>query len=146
MTLVPEPSRSGLGPHRSLGELALAGTVVGYIETQFGVDSGTTTLFLVDVRARRLLRSLDAGHYVDAGLISSDAITDFVLTPRGSVAWISERTEHGVLSQRAVHVAAPKGNPVSLDEGTTIDPRSLTLSQGTLAWSDGGAPRTASMP
>jgi hypothetical protein len=144
MTLLPAPSSPG--PHRSVGQFRVAGAIVGYIESQFGVDSGSTTLRVADVASRRVLRRIPTGHYVDAGLIFREGATDLLVTARGTVAWISARSARGAQSQLAVHVAAGSGPQRVLDEGPEIDGRSLSLSRGTLSWTDAGRRRSATMP
>ncbi len=146
MTLPTKPAPCCHGLRGSVGSFELAGPIVGYIETRFGVDSGSTKLVLVDVDSRRLLRSIDGGSYVDAGLILSERIASFVLDSRGSLAWIESRSEHREPAQLSVHVAAPHRPPETLEEGPSIDPHSLRLSHGRLSWSHGGVERTVSVP
>ncbi len=149
LTLLPARSQLHFPRHHSIGQFVLAGNVVGYIETQFGVDSGTTALIVVDAASRRTLHEIAAGHYVDGGLVFSEAVTDFVVSARGSVAWITERKKGGMKGppeERTVRVVGPAGIATIADEGITIDPVSLKLSGHTLSWSDGGAERTTSMP
>jgi hypothetical protein len=146
MTLESGPSRRFPGLHRSVGDFELAGSIVGYIETQFGVDSGTTQLVVADVASRRILRSIKGGQYIDAGIISSQGVRRFVLTPRGAVAWVTTTSRSRRLQGVTVYAAPPAGRAVVLDEGLAIDPASLRLSGSTLSWTDGGATRTARMP
>jgi hypothetical protein len=144
MTLLPPNPQ--IHAHRSLGAFQLAGAVVGYIATQFGVDSGTTTLVVVDVASRRVLRSLEAGHYVDAGFILAEGVQQFLVSPRGSLAWISYRSEHRAPKEYAVHAAAPEQPPRVLDEGRDIGGSSLALAGGTLSWRHGADERSAPLP
>jgi hypothetical protein len=146
MTLLGPPSGCCRGMRRSVAQFKLAGEVLGYVETQFGVDSGTTSLDVVDVASRRVLHSIAAGHYVDAGLIFSEGVSDFLVTARGSVAWIVARSEGRGASTLSVHAAARTGAPAVLDQGSDIGPRSLSLSGGVLSWSRGGTRRSAPMP
>jgi len=141
--LAPEPH---VPLHRSLGRFALAGRIVAFLETQFGVDSGTSTLVVVDVGARRVLRAVAAGWYADAGILDRRSVTRFVLTPRGSIAWISEQTRHEQLVEAAVYAAGREGSVRLLESGADIDPNVLRLSGATLSWSRAGSPRTATMP
>jgi hypothetical protein len=146
MTLLAKPAPCCHGLRGSVGSFELAGPVVGYIETQFGVDSGSSRLMLVDLSSHRVLRSIDGGSYVDAGLILSERIASFVLDSHGSLAWIASRSEHRQPVQLSVHVAVPQQVPKTLDEGPSVDPHSLRLSQGRLSWSHEGATRTVSIP
>jgi hypothetical protein len=143
VTLLPKHS---LSPHVSVGQFVLAGDFVGYTETQFGVDSGSSTLIVVDVASRRTAHEISAGHYVDAGLLFSERVTDFVVSNRGSLAWITVRRSSLVEEERTVQVVGPTGTTTIADSNTTIDPTSLRLADHTLSWSDGGAQRTAPMP
>jgi hypothetical protein len=144
MTLLAEPHGGGL--HRSLGRFEVAGHMVAFLETQFGVDSGTIALVVADIGARRILRSVQAGSYVDAGILARRSVTRFLLTARGSIAWISEYAQHEHLVEVAVRAAPPHGAPVLLDSGPDIDPNVLRLSGSMLSWSRAGSERTAAMP
>lgn len=148
MTLL-SGSRRHFGLHHSVGQFVLAGDFVGYIETQFGVDSGTTTLIVLDVASKRTLHEIVAGHYVDAGFVFSEEVTDFVVSDRGSVAWITQRGRRGPRGspeERTVQVIGPTGMATVADTSTTIDPTSLRLYAHTLRWSDAGVRCTAPMP
>lgn len=146
MTLLAKPVPCCHGLRGSVGSFELAGPIVGYIETQFGVDSGSSKLILVDVASHRVLRSIDGGSYVDAGLILSERIASFALDSHGSLAWVASRSEHRQPAQLSVHDAAPHRPPATLDEGPSIDPHSLRLSNGRLSWASAGVTRTVSIP
>jgi len=135
-----------LNRHTSLARFLLAGHVAGYLETQFGVDAGTTKLVVVDVGARRVLHAIEAGSYVDAGLIFREAVVRFVLTSRGSVAWSVTREDHHQGAVASVYAAPREGPPSLLDSGAAIEAGSLSLTGVTLSWTDGGSPRAAPMP
>jgi hypothetical protein len=144
MTLLP---KHAFGVHQSVGQFVLADDFIGYIEAQFGVDSGSSTLIVVDVASRRRLHEIAAGHYVDAGILFSEGVTDFVVSNRGSLAWITLRRKSALVEEeRTVQVVGPTGPPTVTDASTTINPTSLRLSDHTLSWSDGGSRRTAPMP
>jgi hypothetical protein len=137
------PQHPGL--HRSLGQFRLAGYIVAFVATSFGVDSGTHTLLVEDVAARRTLRATPAGSYSDAGILLDEAVTDLLPTSHGSVAWITRRSGLHVATLYSVHVAARSGTPSLLDEGAEIGGSSLALSAGELSWSDAGSRRSAPM-
>ncbi len=135
------------GPvHRSLGRFELAGRVLAFLVTQFGVDSGTTTLVVADIGARRVLRSQEAGSYSDAGILFRRGVVKFLPTAHGSLAWTVEETHHQQLAGVDVYAAGRTGAPRLLESGTDIDPGSLALSGSTLSWSRAGTARTAPMP
>ena len=143
MTLLA-PTRLNL--HVSLQRVELAGHVAAYLLTEFGVDSGTTDLVVVDVAARRVLHAIQAGSYVDAGILGREAVERFVVTPHGSVAWSATRQDRGVPTVASVWAAPREGAAIALDSGEAIDAGSLSLAGTTLSWTDGGAQRTAAMP
>lgn len=142
--LAPDPHITFL--RRGLDRFRLAGRILGYVESRSGVDSGTLQLTVVDVAARRVLRSLEAGSWGDAGIISRVEISGFVLTSGGSVAWMTERTDHRQLVEVAVHGASREGPPSLLEAGPDIDPGSLSLSGSTLGWTRAGALHHVPMP
>jgi len=135
-----------LNLHSSLARFELAGHVVAYLETQRGVDSGTTKLVVVDVGARRVLHAIEAGSYVDAGLIFDETVIRFLVTSRGSLAWTVAREDHRQPAVQSVWAAPREGPPALLDSGRSIDAGSLALAGTTLSWIDGGAQRSAPMP
>ena len=138
----------GPGPiGRSLQVNAWSGPLVAYTLTSFGVDSGTTSLLVADVAARRILRQLPTGHYVDAGLGGYERSTKVVLGPEGAVGWIAATSGPGHQSPAySVHAAATIGEPHVLDEGPDIGPASLTLTGRTLHWWHAGIEHSARLP
>lgn len=129
----------------SLGNFALAETVLGYSDYSFGVDSGCTSITVLDVAHRRTLRSLaQVGCTVDAGFIRLGTVSDLVVTPRGSVAWIVSQGRRGAESF-AVHTAQAS-RPVSLlDQGPAIVPGSLRIAGSQVSWQDGTRRLTATL-
>ena len=138
----------GPGPiGRSLQVNAWSGPLIAYTLTSFGVDSGTTSLVIADVAARRILRQLPTGHYVDAGLGGYERATKVVLGPEGAVGWIVAASPPGHQGPTySVHAAATIGEPQVLDEGPDIGPASLTLTGRTLHWWRSGIERSARLP
>jgi hypothetical protein len=147
MTLLAAAS-PGAGPGgRSLAVDASSGPLIAYSLTSFGVDSGSTSLVVADVDARRVLRRLTVGHYVDAGFAGYERITQVALGPEGAVGWIAAAKGPGEASQTySVHAAATVGEPRVLDEGPDIGPESLTLTGGTLHWWHAGIEHSAPLP
>ena len=143
MTLLA-PTR--LNQHTSLARFELAGHVAAYLETQFGVDSGTTKLVVVDVGARRVLHAIEAGSYVDAGIVFAEAVIRFLVSSRGSVAWTVTREDHRGPAIESVWAVGREGAPALLDSGQAIDAGSLARAGTTLSWTDEGTQRTAPMP
>jgi len=132
---------------RSLGEIALAGPIVAYLESQFGVDSGCDSIVVVDVADRRVLRSLPSvACWVDAGFVRGEGVTDLLVGPHGSVAWILQRGTRSAPKTLLVYAAGVTGPVRLLDEGPDIGPTSLSLSRGTLSWRHAGVLRTAALP
>jgi hypothetical protein len=130
---------------RFAGVIALSGPIVAYSVGYHLTDTGGSDVSVADIAARRILRTLPGGGSVDAGLLGQTTMTDFVLDPSGSAAWIDEKV--GPISGRTrtfIVRAAPLGREDNvLDEGPAIVPRSLELVAGTLSWLDAGTPRTA---
>ena len=71
-------------------------------------------------------------------------VTDLVLKPNGSVAWIAEQTDFGTNSKRRLVPARDTRGARKLDEGAAIELRSLSLTGSTLRWKRNGA-RTAQL-
>jgi len=144
MTLLAARSPGvGLGG-RSLSVEASSGPLLAYSVTSFGVDSGSISLVIADVAARRILRELAVGHYVDAGFGGSERVLKVVLGAEGAVGWIAESKGPGQASPMySVHVAATVGEPRLLDEGEEIGSGSLTLTGRELHWSHAGIERSA---
>ena len=143
MTLIAPRSRP---PGVSLGAVAIAGSLVAYVETTFGVDSGSSRIVVVDVSTHRVLRSLPAGSYVDAGIIRRERIRALAVAADGAIGWILESGGAHQTKKRHVY-DAPRRGPVSLlDEGTDIGPESLQISGRTLSWQHAGTRRSAQLP
>jgi hypothetical protein len=149
MTLVAPRTLSGPGRglHKSLGEVALSGSIVAYVEGQFGVDSGCNSIVVAEIALRRVLRQLpDVGCTIDAGFIRRERVTDLVVGRAGSVAWILERGANSRPKALLVNAAAVSGAVTLLDEGADIGATSLGLSAGTLSWWHAGVRRAAPLP
>ena len=143
--------RFALGGQRSClggslaGPFALMGSRVAYGVERCGVDTGRSLI---------LVRALDTGRVsVDlpatssrVGVESYVRVTAIVLSPSGSVAWITQAgsiVAHRQLTE--VHAARAGGaaGPRVLDAGPGIATRSLSLSGSTVRWRDGGRMRSA---
>lgn len=75
-------------PH-AMSDYRLAGTIVAYADRSFGVDSGCTSIIVIDVATRRQLRAIyQVACYSDAHVLRFGEITDLVVSPDGSTAWI----------------------------------------------------------
>jgi hypothetical protein len=135
-----------LNLHTSLARFELAGHVAAYLETQLGVDSASTKLVAVDVGTRRVLHAIEAGSYIDGGLIFDEAVIRFLVTSGGSIAWSVTREDHRETVVESVWAAPREGAPALLDSGPAIDAGSLSLAGTTLSWTDAGSERTAPMP
>jgi hypothetical protein len=142
MTLIAPRSRP---PGVSLGAVAIAGTLVAYVETTFGVDSGSSRIVVVDVSARRVLRSLPAGAYVDAGIIRREHVRALAVAADGAIGWILERGR-AQAEKRYVYEASRTGPVSLLDEGADIGAESLQISGRTLSWQHAGTRRSALLP
>jgi hypothetical protein len=130
MTLLSEGGRFGV----SLAVSATSGPLVAYLITRFGVDSGSTVLRVADVSARRVLRELTIGSYIDGGILEREAPTRVVLGPEGAVGWIAASHGPDQHVTYTVRTAATIGPIEKLDEGPEISPRRLTLSGRRMGW------------
>lgn len=150
MTLLAPPPQSGQHVHLfpgSFAKIVLAGPIAAYVVgRRTGVDTSSSELVVADVSTRRILRSTPVGYSVDAGILASGRLTSLVVTSHGSVSWIEEHRRHGMSSSVSVFAAPPIGSVITLDEGPSIAPESLTLAHGTLSWSDGATQLTAPIP
>jgi hypothetical protein len=125
------------GALQSLGNFALAEGTLAYSDYQFGVDSGCTSITVLDVAHRRTLLHLpQVGCTVDAGLIRVGQVSDVVVTPRGSVAWIVSTGNNRARSFDVGSAQAP-GSPRLLDQGPTIVPGSLRIAGTVASWQHG---------
>lgn len=147
MTLIAARRPGGGFLRGGIIRIAFSGAIVAYEENQHGVDSGSDSITVVDVAARRVIRDVsDVGRYVDAGIIFSLAVTDMVVSPSGAVAWIAAEGRHRELAVRRVRLAPASGPERTLDEGPDIAAEPLKLSAGVLSWWHVGVLRTAPMP
>ncbi len=137
----------GAGAPQFGGSRRAVGLHLGYLEGQFGIDAGCEGLVVADIAARRILtRAPSIGCSVDAGFVRREVVTDLVLGPGGSAAWILERRSYSVAQTLLVYTVARGGSAAVLDQGPDIGATSLTLSSGTLGWWHAGVHRTAPAP
>ena len=138
---------AGLGG-RSLAVDASSGPLVAYSLTSFGVDSGSVSLRVADVAARRVLRELSVGRYVDAGFGGYERVTKVVLGPEGALGWIAAAKGPGPATAVSYYVraAATIGQPRVLDEGEDIGATALSLTGRTLHWWHAGIEHSALLP
>jgi hypothetical protein len=141
------PRTHEIGFH-SLGATAIAGTLVAYVDTRGGVDSGSSSIIVVDVATRRVLRSVPGvATYVDAGIIRSEHVRSLaVIAPDGATAWIVEAGTRGRPKTLRVYDAARTGPARLVDEGSDIGAESLRVSGRTISWAHGTGTRSADLP
>jgi hypothetical protein len=122
----------------------VAGAFVADTSTSFGVDSGCTSISIIDVLTTTEIILSSRYCYVDAGIISAGGVSDLVVSPHGTVAWIAYSGRHGQGGSTSYKVqkADFSGATSTLDEGPAIVPGSLSLNGTTLTWVKEG--RTAS--
>jgi hypothetical protein len=128
-----------------LDRVAVAGRMVAYGVTAFGVDTGETNVLVRRLSDGKLLASFPA---TDLAFVESfSAIGSIVVKSDGAVAWISTLSSI-VRRGRATEVfeaTVSASSPKRLDSGNKIDPTSLQLHGSTLTWRDGGAVRHATL-
>jgi hypothetical protein len=126
------------------GPIALAGRVVAYGFTWFGVDTVTATVIVRDLGDGKQLRTEPA----TTGPLHPEFtqfVGSIVVKPDGAVAWIGEG---GSVISGASEVEvdrADKHGLARLDSGGAIDVRSLRLVGSKLAWRHGSQARSASL-
>jgi hypothetical protein len=139
-TYSPQESSSGGG---GITHLRLAGhyvAVVSVFEDEFGRLAGIT---VYNLRTRRIAFEWEVGaNHPD---VSDDAdVTDLVLRPNGSVAFIEGVGGPGSFlppKRLIVRRNDPRGN-VILEDSATIAPTSLRLTGHEITWTSAGATRS----
>jgi hypothetical protein len=131
--------------HSHLDHVAVAGRMVAYGLTAFGVDTGRTNVLVRRLSDGRLLASFSA---TDLGFVESfSTVGSIVVKSDGAVAWIGH-TSSIVGRGRGTEVfeaTVSASSPTRLDSGNAIDPASLRLDGSTLTWRHGGAARHATL-
>jgi hypothetical protein len=136
-----DPAKDRINPEA----VALAAPMAAYSTSFQEVDFSRNWVVVRDLRSGAVLTV--AGAHPAVGVEPASAVTDIAVTRSGAVAWISSgRSLGGSGRGSEVGVAAPGGSAAVLDEGDGIDPESLQLKDGTLTWTDEGAPRSAPIP
>jgi hypothetical protein len=130
----------------SIGHIVLAGTIVAFTDSTHRVDTGSTSIVVVNVAARRILLTIPGvGGFIDACIISFRDVTDLVVTDRGAVAWIVRKGVNCRTTTFEVHSAHASGAQSLLEEGPAIVPGSLRVSGQAASWESGGQRRSASL-
>jgi hypothetical protein len=146
-SLALEPAHPGF-PRHSLGPFALAGTVLAFVDSQHGVDTGCRGINVIDMaKSRTILSVPDVGCFsANFGGLGVLAV-DLIVNEHGSVAWISSRREEMKEPMTFnVHSARTSGSVLLLDAGANITPGSLRLAPGgEVSWVDGSRARYASL-
>jgi len=136
-----DPTKGRINPE----VVALAAPVAAYSTSFQGIDFNRNWVVVRDLRSGAVLTVAAADPEVGVEPVS--ALTDIAVARSGAVAWISNgRSLGGSRRGSEVGVAAPGGSAEVLDEGAGIDPESLQLKDGSLTWTDEGAPRSAPIP
>lgn len=153
MTLF-DPRQLGEGGDSSRGfdgVEAIVGTLVAYSTDRQGRGSLDISVSIADLASRRILRELPVSSSPYAKASTRTRMTDFVLAPSGSAAWIDERTTWTTFRRPdtkafVLTTASLGGQQAVLDESPYIGEASLSLSGGALTWWDGGLERSTSLP
>lgn len=134
-------------PSESIDHVALAGRIVAYTDSVFGVDTGSTDIVVVNVASRRTLLAIPGvGGYVDACVISFRKVTDLAVTDRGIVAWIVRAGSQCKTATFEVYGAQRSAGPALLAKGPSIAPGSVRVSNQTVSWENGGRRESANLP
>jgi len=133
----------------------LAGRYVAYWDADGTAESGgrTYSVAVHDLKRARVPYAVaawgDRGSVYDDGIVPA-TITDIVLKPNRSVAWIACRTTraHETRCRRPARRQlwrVDRRQDRLLDRGRRIRPRSLRRRGSTISWRHGKARRTASL-
>jgi hypothetical protein len=119
----------------------IAGRFVAFFSQYQGREGASPDLKVVDVRSGKVVRKETDGEIQSPIYTLGVAL---LLSPTGSVAWISEERERatGNLLRRVVETADRNGRRV-LDADPAIDPSSLALATGWVYWRHGDETRSA---
>jgi hypothetical protein len=139
------PSGAGTAQTRSATSCSPGGSSP-FTDSTHRVDTGSTSIVVVNVAARRILLTIPGvGDFMDACVISFRDLTDLVVTDRGSVAWIVRKGVNCRTTTFEVHSAHASGAQSLLEEGPAIVPGSLRVSGQAASWESGGQRRSASL-
>jgi hypothetical protein len=127
----------GCGP---VGPVHVGGRFVVYGLNATTRQGSAGELFVADLSSRRRVRKWRDGDTTGAG--PTAAVFDAVVTQAGQIAWITVTTNVPEGRRTEVHVDTGDGDRVVDRAVTNIDPRSLALSSGGVAfWTHAGEPR-----
>ena len=118
---------------------------------QYGYTSDTWTISRLSPRTGRRFSvcanpdAAEACESYDAGRGPSlPGVTDIVVTPAGSVAWITSGSELATSATYSVYeLAADSTKPIQLASASGIEPKSLAAVAGHLYWTQTEGPRSA---
>jgi hypothetical protein len=130
----------------SMGPFAVAGRFIGY-SLEEGEKEGPSIWIVrrVDVATGRGESQPAEGGPGNGFEPPNTGVADIVVTPAGTVAWITHgQTEHPSL-YRVLELPAVSKMPVVLASATNIAPNSLAATPGYFYWTEGGVPRSASI-
>jgi hypothetical protein len=143
---IARPARRALRGS-AVEHITLAGVMVAYTSSTHGVDTGSTSIEVLDVAdGHVVLKVPQAAGFVDPCVIQFHRITDLLVTVRGSIAWILEKGSHCKTTTLQLYSAQVSGTPVLLDEGPTIASESLRLHDGVVSWEGSGRVVSARLP
>ena len=98
---------------------------------------------LIDLTTAETLREDEVDPLCNQPTDEPPEVSALVLAPSLSYAYIADPAYGDRTKSVKDVVKNVAGTPTLLDCGTAIGPKSLTLADGTLRWSNGGQPRTA---
>lgn len=131
----------------AVAHITLAGAIVAYTSSTHGVDTGSTSIEVLDVADGHVILTVpQAAGFVDACVIQFRRITDLLVTARGSIAWILEKGSDCKTTTLQLYSAQVSAAPALLDEGPTIASESLRLHEGAVSWEDNGRVVSARLP
>ena len=131
-------------PDLYVAAAATAGSTAALAIYECPTDCGGR-IAIIDLTTAQTLREDEVGPLCNQPTDEPPEVSALVLAPSGSYAYIADPEYGGGTRPPSVKdvVKNVAGTPTLLDCGTTIAPKSLTLADTTLTWSNGGQPRTA---
>lgn len=134
--------------NRAAGRAApvrLAGRTVAYGLERCGVDTGSSTVMVLDLAAGKRLADLTAAT-LPLGPESYVSVVSLVLRADGAVGWIAHVASLVGRAGAPYEVHGFSGGKSSLlDSGAAIGPASLRLAGSTMTWRDGKTTGSASL-
>jgi len=131
-------------PATRIALYSLSGAYAGIDTAQMGVDTFNSTVSLVDLRTGARIATAP-GSTPERRAESFITVRAMVVDPKGTLAWIGERSAIGVPHPTYEVHALNAGRNRLLASSAAIAATSLRLHGETISWRDGGHTRSATL-